>query len=202
MTNNAHPDMILLAGDYVITHVLGGRHMPIETIAELLRPLAAPLGVHAVLGNHDRWESAPHIAAVLRRAGIDVLDNAATIIATHQGKLYLVGIGDYFTHGADPGRALALLPRGERALCLTHSPDVFPELDARCRLTIAGHTHGGQVDLPWFGRLIVPSRYAQRYAAGLRREGPKYLFTSTGIGTSIVPLRFRVPPEISLLTIR
>ena len=202
LTNSAHPDLILLAGDYVITHVLGGRHMPIEYIARLLQPLSAPLGVYAVLGNHDRWEDAAHIAAVLRRAGIAVLDNDAAIIATHRGPLYLVGIGDYFTHGADPARALAKLPLGQRALCLTHSPDVFPELDVRCHLTIAGHTHGGQVDLPFFGRLIVPSKYGQRYAAGTRHEGQNYLFTSTGIGTSIVPLRFRVPPEISLLEIR
>lgn len=201
LTNDAKPDLILLGGDYVVTHVLFGRHMPIEKIVSLLRALSAPLGVYAVLGNHDHWEDGPHIAAVFAAAHIPVLQNSSLVIATPRGPLYLAGIGDRFTHHDDPSRALAAIPAGRRALCFTHSPDVFPELPATCLLTIASHTHGGQVDLPLVGRLIVPSRYGERYAAGLHREGEKYVFTSTGIGTSIVTVRFRVPPEISLLRI-
>lgn len=201
LTNDAKPDLILLGGDYVVTRVLFGRHMPIETIAALLRPLSAPLGVYAVLGNHDHWEDGPHIAAVLAAAHISVLENATRAIATPRGTLFLAGIGDRYTRHDDPSRTLAAVPVGRRALCFTHSPDVFPELPATCLLTIAGHTHGGQVDLPLLGRLIVPSQYGQRYAAGLHREGGKYIFTSTGIGTSIVTVRFRVPPEVSLLRI-
>jgi hypothetical protein len=86
-------------------------------------------------------------------------------------------------------------------LCFTHSPDVFPDLPKTCLLTIAGHTHGGQVDLPVLGRLIVPSEFGQRYAAGLVHENGRYMFVSTGIGTSIIPVRFRVPPEVSLVKI-
>jgi len=85
---------------------------------------------------------------------------------------------------------------------MTHSPDVFPDIPERVALTLAAHTHGGQVNLPFVGRLIVPSRYGQRYAAGLVQEGNKQLFVTTGIGTSIISVRFRVPPEIVLLTIK
>jgi len=79
---------------------------------------------------------------------------------------------------------------------------VFPLLPKNCALTVAGHTHGGQVRLPFVGWLVVRSRYGQRYAAGYVREGAKPLFVSTGIGTSIFPVRLGVPPEISLLRLQ
>jgi predicted MPP superfamily phosphohydrolase len=82
-----------------------------------------------------------------------------------------------------------------------HNPDVFPEMPARVSLSLAGHTHGGQVNLPNIGRLIIPSKFGQRYAYGLVEEGGRKLFVTGGIGTSILPVRFRVPPEIVLLTL-
>jgi predicted MPP superfamily phosphohydrolase len=92
---------------------------------------------------------------------------------------------------------------GGTALCFTHSPDIFDALPPVCALTIAGHTHGGQVWLPMLGRPAVAlvSRFGQRYAIGIIREGGRTLFVSSGIGTSGLPLRFGVPPEISLLTL-
>jgi predicted MPP superfamily phosphohydrolase len=86
-------------------------------------------------------------------------------------------------------------------LLLTHNPDVFPDVPARVSLTLAGHTHGGQVRLPLIGAPVVPSVYGQRYAAGLVVEGGRALFVTTGIGTSIVPLRIGVPPEIAVLRV-
>ena len=86
-------------------------------------------------------------------------------------------------------------------LAFTHNPDVFPSIPARALLTIAGHTHGGQVYLPGIGRPIVPSEFGQRYAIGHVREGGRDLFVSSGVGTSILPVRFLVPPEITLLQI-
>jgi predicted MPP superfamily phosphohydrolase len=84
---------------------------------------------------------------------------------------------------------------------LTHNPDVFPEIPDRISLTLAGHTHGGQVNLPIIGRLVVPSQFGQRYAYGLVEENGRKLFVTSGIGTSILPVRFRVPPEVALLTL-
>jgi predicted MPP superfamily phosphohydrolase len=200
LTNAAKPDLILLAGDYVhATYWSTG--IPIEETAAILRDLHAPLGVYAVIGNHDQWQNKAHVAAALRAVRIAVLENQSVAIREDRRTLYLAGIGDFYTDADDPERALAQVPKGRAALCFTHSPDVFPTLPRTCLLTVAAHTHGGQVALPLIGRLIVPSHYGQRYAAGLVREDEKYLFTSTGIGTSIIPVRFGVPPEISILNV-
>ncbi|HJT43777.1 MAG TPA: metallophosphoesterase [Rhizomicrobium sp.] len=205
MTNAAQPDLVLLTGDYVIDDVWGGRFMPIEEIAAHLRLLRARLGVYAVLGNHEHHNAPHHIAAVLRAHGIAVLENAHAILPKAGGPLYLAGIGDSHVHAASPGEALSRIPAGRPVLCFTHSPDIFPHLPKSCALTIAGHTHGGQVLLPLLGRPAVAamgvSRYGQRYAIGQIREKEKTLFVSSGIGTSALPLRFGVPPEISLLII-
>ncbi len=197
----AKPNLILLAGDYVAQGVGGRRHMAIETIAALLKSLHAPLGVYAVLGNHDHWDDAGRISHGLREMGIKVLENQAVRLNFGSGAFYLVGIDDRMTMHDDVGRALHQVPKNSGSLCLTHSPDVFPDLPNTCLLTIAAHTHGGQVDIPILGRLIVPSIFGQRYAAGFIHERGKYMFVSTGIGTSIIPVRFRVPPEVSLIEI-
>jgi predicted MPP superfamily phosphohydrolase len=202
LANASKPDLILLTGDYVIQGVVGGSHMPIETIAAKLGRLRSRLGVYAVLGNHDRAEDAVHIARVLTAAGIVVLENRAMRIGLKGTTLYVAGISDYASGAHFVPAALLGVPLGQPVLCFTHSPDVFPELPSACVLTIAGHTHGGQVNLPFLGRLIVPSRYGARYAAGLFHEDGKYLFAATGIGTSILPVRFAVPPEITILDVR
>ena len=202
MTNKARPDLILLAGDYA-GHVWGSHPLPVETIAQHLKPLSAPLGVYAVLGNHDhKVEGAAHVRRALERSGIAVLANDHVTLKTPKGDLTLVGIDDADSDHADPARAAAGLARGTAALCLTHSPDIFPYLPPACALTLAGHTHGGQVVLPLVGRLIVPSAYGQRYAIGTIREQDKTFFVSSGIGTSVVAIRFGVPPEISFLTLQ
>jgi predicted MPP superfamily phosphohydrolase len=201
MTNAAHPDLILLGGDYVsgVDHIWGGPHVSIKAIALHLKPLSAPMGVHAVLGNHDNGTDPTRITAMLRANGIDVFDNDRRVLAGPHGPLMLVGIGDWASDAADPARALGGIAPGTRAICLTHSPDVFPRLPSSCAFTIASHTHGGQVRLPVVGALVTGSRYGQRYVAGLVREGGKEMFVSTGIGTSLMPVRFGVPPEIALL---
>jgi predicted MPP superfamily phosphohydrolase len=202
LANGARPDLILLTGDYVVTDVLGGWHMPIESIAGQLRALRAPLGVYAVLGNHDRWGDTLRIERALNAAGIAVLEDRAARIGLRGHTFYLAGISDYNTGPHVVGGAMLGIPVGQKALCFTHSPDVFPELPRTCILTIAGHTHGGQVALPFLGRLIVPSRYGERYAIGMIHEDGKYLFVSSGIGTSILPVRFDVRPEVTILDVR
>ncbi|HKU54300.1 MAG TPA: metallophosphoesterase [Rhizomicrobium sp.] len=204
LTNSARPDLILLTGDYVVSMapILGGRHMPVAKIAAHLKPLRAPLGVYAVIGNHDRWEDAEAMAKALRSVGIIVLENQHLALPVPHGPLFLAGIGDFYTRESRPPQALAGIAANMPVLCFTHTPDVFPHLPPSCILTIAGHTHGGQVRLPFVGRLIVPSGYGQRYAAGYVREGRKSLFVSTGIGTSMLPVRFGVPPEVSFLSLK
>jgi predicted MPP superfamily phosphohydrolase len=156
-----------------------------------------------VLGNHEQADDPEGAPRAFKAAGIPLLENASVTLKHHGGALHLVGLSNYRRREARRfAAAVAQVPDGAHAICFTHHPDIFPHLPARCALTIAGHTHGGQVWLPLVGRLIVPSRHGQRYAAGHIVENGKHLFVSTGIGTSRLPVRFGVPPEVSLLEIR
>jgi predicted MPP superfamily phosphohydrolase len=200
-TNAAKPDLVLLAGDYVIKGVFGGTFVTPEEIATRLRDLRAPLGVFAVLGNHDWWFDAANVQNALHAAGIATLEDEAASIAGPR-HFWLVGVSDFWEGLHDVHRALSGVSDDAPVILFTHNPDVFPHVPPRVALTIAGHTHGGQVSLPLLGRPIVPSRYGQRYAIGHVVEDGRHLFVSPGLGTSIVPVRFRVPPEISIVTLR
>lgn len=200
-SNAQRPDLILLTGDYV-QHVMGGEAIPPEAIAQELAALKAPLGVYAVLGNHDWWLGGPRVATAFTNAGIGVLQDQAVALTHRSTRFWLLGIDDYNETRHDWKTPLAALPAGEPVIAFTHSPDVFPELPRAITLTLAGHTHGGQVRLPVFGALRVPSKYGTRYDLGTFEEQGHTLFVSPGIGTSILPVRFGVPPQISLLHLR
>lgn len=199
--NAAHPDLVVLLGDYVVHQVLGGHFIAPERTAAVLRDLAAPLGVFAVLGNHDWWYDGDRVTRAFAAAGIRVLEDAAAPLSNRGGPLWIAGVSDVLRRPADIGRALASVPTAAPVIGLTHNPDLFVRVPDRVLLTLAGHTHGGQVNLPLLGRLIVPSRFGERFAIGHVREEGRDLFVTTGIGTSIVPVRFRVPPEIAVLTV-
>jgi predicted MPP superfamily phosphohydrolase len=200
-TNAARPDLVLILGDLVIQDVVGGRFVPPEEIAPVLGRLQAPLGVRAVLGNHDRWLDGQRVLAALERAGIPVMEDRAAEISLGGPPFWLVGVSDYWTAPHDVRGALAQVTDGNPVLLFTHNPDLFPGIPPRVSLTLAGHTHGGQVYFPLLGRLIVPSKYGQRYALGSIVERGRHLFVAGGVGTSIVPVRFLVPPEISIIQI-
>ena len=201
-TNAAQPDMVCILGDLVIQGVLGGRFVPPEAIATELGRLRAAAGVFAVLGNHDAWLDHDRVREALERNGIRVLEDTAARIDTLAGPLWIAGISDLWTGKHDINAALAPVKHDVAPVILmTHNPDVFPAVPDRVALTLAGHTHGGQVRLPLVGRPVVPSRYGQRFAAGHVVEGGRHLFVATGLGTSILPLRFRVPPAVTVLTV-
>jgi len=198
-TQEARPDLILLGGDYVIQGVPGGRFVPPEETAAVLGRLKAPLGVWAVLGNHDWWLDGPRVRAALETAGIPVLDDQAKELTRGACHFWLAGISDLWEGKHDVTGTLAGIPPGGPLLVFTHNPDLFVDIPPRVTLTLAGHTHGGQVWLPVLGRPIVPSRYKQRFAIGHIVEQGRHLFVSPGLGTSILPVRFLVPPEISVV---
>jgi predicted MPP superfamily phosphohydrolase len=197
------PDLVVLLGDYVAGFRRTGLWAPIppEDTARVLASLHPPLGVFAVLGNHDWWFDGARVRDALRAADIVVLENEAVPVTRDGEVLWLVGLADLWTRWPDVAGALRGVPDGAPAIVLSHNPDVFPEVPSRVALTLAGHTHGGQVLLPLIGRPVVPSRYGQRYAAGHVVEDGRHLFVTTGIGTSIIPIRLGVPPEIVVLTI-
>lgn len=197
VTNTLDPDLILLTGDYVIHKVKGGTFIKPEQIAHELKKLKAKLGVFAVLGNHDWWHSAFKIKRAMKDEGITLLENTAIKLNKQHCDFWLAGISDYWGGHYDINKALSAVPETAPVIAFTHNPDIFYELPSRISITFAGHTHGGQVNLPLFGRIIVPSRYDDKLAIGHIEENGRNIFVSSGIGTSILPVRFRVPPEIS-----
>jgi predicted MPP superfamily phosphohydrolase len=200
-TNAEHPDLVLILGDLVIQEVVGGKFVALEPIAEVLKGLRAPLGVVGVLGNHDWWFDGARITAALRQAGVVVLENEAYRVSFNGKPFWVVGVADLWTRKPDIAGSLSQVDEGDPVILITHNPDIFPNVPPRVSLTLAGHTHGGQVDIPIFGRLVVPSKFGQRYAMGHIVEDGRHLFVSGGVGTSILPVRFRVPPEVIILTL-
>jgi predicted MPP superfamily phosphohydrolase len=198
-TNALKPDLILIPGDFVVQGVVGGRFVSPEESAAVLARLKAPLGAWAVLGNHDWGLGADRVRSALEKNGIEVLEDRAVRIRRGDAQLWLVGISDFWEGPHDIRKAMSQVGDSSPVLAFTHNPDVFPALRVRFSLLIAGHTHGGQVYLPLLGRPIVPSKYGERFAIGRVVEDGRHLFVSPGLGTSILPVRFRVPPEISLL---
>src|SRR5262245_41675832 len=169
-TNAQKPDLIVILRDSVIHPVLGGHFVNPEPIAAELAELEAPLGVVAVLGNHDWWYNGERVRRALEAQGIHVLENQ-NLPLTYRGRsFWLCGLADFWTRDDQLLATLAKIDNTEPVLILTHNPDIFPEVPEGVSLTLAGHTHGGQVNLPIVGRPIVPSRFGQRYAYGFVEE--------------------------------
>lgn len=200
--NAAHPDMVLLPGDFVIQEVLGGQAVAPETIASELGKLHAPLGVFATLGNHDVWWGAATIRKALAAAGIEVLENEAKMLSTANGPLWLAGLGDDMTGQADPAKAFAQVPPKAKLIVMMHDPANAPDLPAQTVVAFAGHTHGGQVRLPLLGALITPGRSPLSHAYGWLSDVPAPTYVTSGIGTSILPVRFNCRPEYVVLHLR
>jgi hypothetical protein len=202
-TNSEHPDLIVLLGDYVIGGPRGNERslrnfVPPEATATELQHLHAPLGVFAVLGNHDWWFDGERTRRALEEgAKIPVLENQAVHI--DRAHFWLGGIADLWTRNPDIAGTLKQVNDSEPVVLITHNPDIFPDVPNRVSLTLAGHTHGGQVRLPFYGRPIRTSEFG--YDAGLFVRQGHDLFVTTGIGTSIMDVRFGVPPEIVILTL-
>jgi len=199
----AQPELVLIAGDFVVAHgMAGGTPVPPGDVARELSGLRAPLGVFAALGNHDGWWGAAEVRAALEAEGIVVLEDASLAITRGECSFTLVGISDLWTGAHRVDAAFRGVDADAATLALMHDPDLFPDLPPWLALGIAGHTHGGQFALPLLGRPVIPSKFGERFAAGHIVEGDRHYFVTTGIGTSVWPVRFRVPPEVVVLTLR
>src|SRR6266404_5011297 len=200
-TNALNPDLVVLLGDYMSPNSWHSHRVEPEVSAASLKNLKAPLGVYSVLGNHDWWYNGERVRRAFEQNGIRVLDDEVTEISWHEKSFWLVGLADLWTRPQHISETIAKVPEGAPIIALTHNPDIFPRVPQRVPLLLAGHTHGGQVNFPLFGTPIVPSRFGAKYTAGNLFESGHHLFVTTGIGTSILPVRFRVPPEIVILKI-
>jgi len=213
--NEQNADIIVLLGDYVSETDGHGSplKMPMRTVAENLKGLKAKYGVFAVLGNHDVLNDEKGIGNELRRIGYTVLETEIAFIEKDGQKLRILGLKDHMKivtwNGfiEDINTVLKSNEQSGGIIVLEHSPDFLPIITAgapnpgELKLILNGHTHGGQIWLPIIGSPIVPSSYGQKYAFGQTKENDVDIFVTTGIGTSILPFRFLVPPEIAVLTI-
>jgi uncharacterized protein len=191
------PDLVLLGGDFVSFH----RHIPLMGEV-LLTDLKAPDGVRAVLGNHDYWAGGDEVRATMEARGVEFVINRNVRIRRGTAEIALLGIDEVYRGEPDVDAAFAGIGESTVRLGLTHHPDMIGELrDRRIDLLVAGHTHGGQIRFPFFGAVVVPSRYEGRYAEGFHRVGRVLLYVSRGIG-AIPPLRILCRPEVATFTLR
>lgn len=205
IANELQSDLIVLLGDYVATYEFSSERMADAVWSRKLARLSAPLGVHAILGNHDWRVDVAGIRRALTAVGIPVMENEAILLGDAGARFWLAGLGDQWAfrlgyrryRGVDdlPG-TLAGITSDDPVLLMAHEPDIFPRVPQRVALTMAGHTHGGQVRVPLIWPAFVPSEYGARYAYGHVVEDDRHLIVSGGLGTSFIPARLGVPPEI------
>lgn len=213
--NAQNADAIFLLGDFVSTYPdRRSIKMPPSEVANAIAPLRARHGVFAVLGNHDGWHGAANVASELSRVGIRVLDGEITSIESGGQSIRLLGLKDHMTvedwatFSGDTKQLIDAAGGTGPIVALEHSPDVLPMITGDLavsrdlKIIVAGHTHGGQVWLPLVGSPVVPSSYGQAYAAGHVRQNGVDMFVTTGTGTSILPFRFLVPPEIAVVAFK
>ena len=189
--NEQNPDLVILGGDYVNRHNKTGT-MPPEDIAEALQQIKAPKV--AVLGNHDSYYGKNEVMAALKEAEIPVLDNRSIKLNLKSRKIYIAGVSDYDTDKPDVEKASKNTK--SPLIFVTHSPDIFVNLGCKADVAFAGHTHGGQIVLPFWGALVINTATGRKYTYGLFYEDDKPLIVSSGLGTSVLPIRFNNRPEI------
>lgn len=193
--NAAQPDVVLLPGDFIsgVGDPAARGEPDGEQIAAILGRLRAPLGVYAVLGNHDWWGGqVPRFRAALEQRGIHVLENTARPI---DAGLWVVGVGDVQTGHSRPVAAMAQVPAQAFALVLMHDPGSLVEMPPLHGLAVAGHTHGGQVALPFLGAVLAPPRLPRSWAYGWVEHAGVQAWVTSGLGVSILPVRFFRRPE-------
>ena len=192
--------MVLIPGDFVSGHDRADTrsmefNKSIATGISYLDRLSAP--TFATIGNHDAWWDAALVAVHLEKSGVRVLDNKTFVL----GGLCLVGLADYWT-GHPERSAYDGCPNNAPPLVFTHSPDAWQAFRGDSVLVLAGHTHGGQVNPPIIGRRVNATSLGPEHSYGFSKIAGVDMFVSAGVGTSILPIRFRAPPEIVIITLR
>ncbi len=210
--NGLGADLTVLLGDFIAWYRY--RFMMIsvpeaEWSAELAR-LSAPLGVWSIFGNHDWWHGIVSVRRALAQARIPVLENDAVLLKADGQPFWLAGLGDQLAFRLGHGRfrgvddlpgTMRQIKTDDPVVLLVHEPDIFTAVPQRVTLTLAGHTHGGQIRVPLIWPAFVPSAYGARFAYGHIVEDGRHLIVSGGLGTSVVPARLGVPPEILHITL-
>ena len=194
--NRLNPDLIVFTGDFVSTL----DHGEAALITQSFRQLQAPFGVYAILGNHDHWTDPDVVDGAVRYAGVTLLRNENRLIQRGEGRFRLAGVDDVWEKQHDLDQALKGVQPIEPLILLAHEPDYADEvaLSGRVDVQLSGHSHGGQVRLPYFGAFVLPY-LGQKYPFGLRRIKSTWLYTNRGVGVLAPPVRFNCRPEITLI---
>jgi predicted MPP superfamily phosphohydrolase len=196
--NAREPDIAVVTGDMVTSGT--SYH---EDIADVVGSLRAKNGVYVSMGNHDYFGDGEPLVTYIRDKGVRVLRNEGTVLEKNGASLYLAAIDDTWTKRDDMNRALAERPEGLASILLAHDPDKFPQAAERnVSLTLSGHTHGGQIGLPFFSRWVSLARVAHHFNLGLYRKGDSWLYVHPGLGTTGPPMRLGVAPAVVILTLR
>ncbi|MCW5688920.1 MAG: metallophosphoesterase [Pseudolabrys sp.] len=208
--NALSSDLIVLLGDYFATHRFVTEVVPPEVWSYELSRLKAPLGVYSILGNHDWWHGIEPTRAALKNVRLAPMENDVVLLGEPGARFWLAGLGDQLAYRIGHGRfrgvddlpgTLRKVDTDDPVILLVHEPDIFTQVPDRVSLTLAGHTHGGQIRLPLVPPVWTPSQYGARFAYGHVVEQGRHLIVSGGLGTSKVPLRLGVPPEIVRVTL-
>ncbi len=194
--NRQHPDLMVLTGDYV-------NHNSVQYASSLkaFETLKAPDGVLAILGNHDQGREQHLIRKALEEGGVQVLHNEVVSIDRKGGTLQVAGVGDVWTEQDDLSKVLQDLSGMGAAIMLAHEPDFADKTAATGRfdLQLSGHSHGGQVKIPFLKRVTPP--LGEKYPIGQYQVGDLIQYTSRGVGVSGIHIRFNCRPEITVLTL-
>lgn len=198
-TNALGADAIVLTGDFTS----GDAHRQERKLVQSLAKLQAPDGVFAVLGNHDHWGDVGSIRRALRQAGVRELCNDVHVLRRGTARTFIVGADDPGEGKADIAHVVAALPERGGAILLAHEPDFADEFSllGRFDLQLSGHSHAGQVCLPFLGPIHLPP-YGRKYPRGQYQVGDMILYTNRGVGSTGIHVRFNCRPEISLFTLR
>jgi predicted MPP superfamily phosphohydrolase len=196
--NMLRADLIAITGDFV-TDLF---HRTPHDLVDNLSKLHAKDGVFAVMGNHDYWTNIKSIRQVLRASNIQELENQVHTLQRGEVYFHIAGVDDYWENKARLPAVLQRIPSEGAAVLLAHEPDyaVISAESGRFDLQLSGHTHGGQVVLPWIGPIVLPM-YGRKFPAGLYQIGDMQLYTNRGLGTARPQIRFNCRPEIAMITL-
>ena len=194
------PDLLLLTGDFLFGHKFNTSSRDhLKDLSTVLAPLAAELPSFAVLGNHDYWTNSESVREMLSACQITDLTNTVFTLTRGSENFYLCGIDDVWEGTVRLENVLSQLTDNSAAILLAHEPD-FADTSAatgRFDLQVSGHSHGGQVVIPFYGPPILPL-LGEKYHSGLYKVGEMFQYTNRGLGTGALPVRFNCPPEITL----
>jgi predicted MPP superfamily phosphohydrolase len=196
--NRGNPDIAVVTGDMVTSGI--EFH---ADVADVVGALRAKHGVYVSMGNHDYFGDGEPLITMLGERGVTVLRNGGTLLRFGGPDLWLAAVDDTWTRRQDVARALALRPKGVMAVLLAHDPHLFEEAAAAgAELVLSGHTHGGQVGMPFLYRALNLARLLYRYTVGFYRRSRSVLYVSPGLGTTGPPMRLGVAPEVTILVLR